>query len=52
MQPADSSVQQGPDDRLSRGIPGQLIQISLNDGSGVFIAHRASHRPEDGYIES
>ncbi len=39
VQPADGPVQQGPDDRLGGRIPGQLVEVALHDGGGLFFTH-------------
>src|SRR5262249_10114095 len=48
VQPADGAVQKGPDDGLGRRIRGQVIQVALDHGGGVFGAHRATRRPPGG----
>src|SRR5262249_45195180 len=39
MQPTDSPVQQGSNDRLGRRLSPQGVQVALHDGSGVLFEH-------------
>ena len=39
LQPADGPVQEGPDDRLRRRVPGQRVQVALDDGRRVIFDH-------------
>jgi hypothetical protein len=52
MQPADRSIQQAPDDRLSGRIPRQLIQVTLNGGRGLFLTHGAASKAGRGCIQT
>ena len=38
-QAADRPFQQLPDDRLGGGVPGQGVQVALDDGGGRFFVH-------------
>ncbi len=40
VQSSDGPVEQGPDDRLGGRIPAQLIEVALDHGGGVLVAHR------------
>ena len=42
VQPVDSPLQQGPDDRFGWRVAGQFVQIALNDGRGLFFGHGQS----------
>jgi hypothetical protein len=52
VQPADRPVKQGPDNRLARGILIQFVEVSLNDGGGVFLTHGSKSSAERGAAPS
>ena len=40
LQPPDGAVEQGPDDRVGRRVPGKCVQVALDGGGCLALAHR------------